>query len=666
MAIDLNYGIGVEGKNLVLKTLGRVYVKVKDRKYELKFKPEDYQELFSEMDSTNNNKSSIKSSVMLLNSISEFSSIEYPGDNILIITKDGGFYFTGNNSYTQIQPQFSVDNLSVDTIRVGNQIIFTGTQTPFVINSTNLINNLNADLLDGLQGSQYAVKDKNEYISGNWTFANQITANSSIIQNSLSDPLNQKIKIDFTTGTISCKRLIVPEDETIDMFDYVSGVGKEVWLNYQISGQEIIKVDTYDNVKLEIIANAYQTEELANWDKDEAQIDIDFWYDLFFSSYNLNDLTYTLRDFEDEVVIEEANTKLNRLNQTIDAYTDLINGFKSPDLSEYQGSVYQITVSSAVPILVTVPNLLFKSNSGNVGVILNRKSDNIIVKFKESNISFFDKLVLIGSVYDTSAVLMQAKTNSISILENALDTSNPTVHIGKLENITSDIFPKVTGIGLYLNGSTSTEPIEELTVDNLTKYEGQSGIYLKNANLRWTNSSIFNDDGSGMIGNGLIQWLPNKLNINNPNITCKQFVLKEDGSGNIGSNFKWDQNGNVTYLGDVSNTLPRIIQSTFTGGQINNAGPTNYCDITVDTTSSPGLVMYPGTFIKIQSTDNVTQTVQFQIHPATDIVDPSVSKVLSIDVLPKTVHFYYYAYGPYNEFNPDELKVIEIWRTNRE
>ena len=165
MAVDLNYGIGVEGKNLVLKTLGRVYVKVKDRKYELLFRPEDLQQLFketinSEEDSLNN------SSFITVDSSTNLESYPYPGDNVLVLTKDGYVYVTENNDYTQIPLQFSGENLSLQNLTVNGQITFTGNSVPFIVPSNLLINNLNADLLDGYHADAFARKNNNEIING--------------------------------------------------------------------------------------------------------------------------------------------------------------------------------------------------------------------------------------------------------------------------------------------------------------------------------------------------------------------------------------------------------------------------------------------------------------------------------------------------------------------
>lgn len=648
MAVDLNYGIGVEGKNLVLKTLGRVYVKVKDRKYELKFRPEDYQELLSTINSKEDT-TNIKSSVLLLTNISEFSSLEYPGDNVIIITRDGGFYFTENESYVQIQPQFSLKDLSVDTITVGNQIIFTGTHAPFVINNDTLISRLNADLLDGRHGNEYSIKSKNETITGEWDFSNHTSFDRISVNNTLSSVFGDKIYIDFNKGYIKCDKLVTTA--TDDSLDAVNGIGTEVWLNYEIHCFNT-NVGTEDiNDPFFPISAAYRTEELLNVDTSGNEIDITFWYDLLFTQYNYEAGTFILRNFDDTQVIQEANKKLKSINKTILDYQNLINAFEKKDLSRFPDSIKKLTISKDIPILALLPNMLVKTSLGNVGLVIDRDYDTVTIKFQSLNEVNVEKIIIIGSMYGSS-IVMQAKTGSISILKDPLDINNPSLYMGKMNNIVSDIFPNVSGLGIYLNGETAKTPISSLSKSNLENYQGQSGVYLKNANLRWTNSSIFNDDGSGMIGDGLIQWLPNKININNPNINCGPFVLNEDGSGNIGTTLVWDQNGNVAGLQETPCFFKKILVTT----NIEDCSFANYCDFIINTNEQTGVILSPGTFFKIQLDPSRNTSTTFQIQKA------GSAFTINRTIDPKTVYFYYYGE---NGQDRSETSAVEIWKTNQ-
>lgn len=230
MAVDLNYGIGVEGKNLVLKTLGRVYVKVKDRKYELAFRPEDIQQMI-ESYAGNKTESVEFSDTLVISSLEELNTMEYPGDNIIIISQDGYLYFTSNGQFVEIPIKFLDKDLVLDNLTINRQIMFSGGEVPLVINTPILIPNLNADLLDGKQGNEYAVKKLNETIDGNWTFKGIQTFENAIGNRILQDTTGQQIHINFQTGIIRCNRLeadniITAEQE--ESFNTVSGIGQEV------------------------------------------------------------------------------------------------------------------------------------------------------------------------------------------------------------------------------------------------------------------------------------------------------------------------------------------------------------------------------------------------------------------------------------------------------
>jgi hypothetical protein len=79
--INNSYVVGIGGRNLVLNTLGRVWVKVKDRYYEWNFKDQEIASL---------GESNSSSEVIILTSKGEVLSLPYPGDNFIIISLDGG------------------------------------------------------------------------------------------------------------------------------------------------------------------------------------------------------------------------------------------------------------------------------------------------------------------------------------------------------------------------------------------------------------------------------------------------------------------------------------------------------------------------------------------------------------------------------------------------
>lgn len=95
MGVSNGYDIGVNGRDLILKTSGKIYVKVADKFYELDFRNEK-----TKTDTTESSEIT-QSDVVLLDTLTKEN---YPGDNKLVINNDelyitkGGFYKKVNDS----------------------------------------------------------------------------------------------------------------------------------------------------------------------------------------------------------------------------------------------------------------------------------------------------------------------------------------------------------------------------------------------------------------------------------------------------------------------------------------------------------------------------------------------------------------------------------------
>ena len=98
MGVSNGYDIGVNGRDLILKTSGKIYVKVADKFYELDFKNNKQEK------NTDSSKSleAKTPDVILLDTLSKEN---YPGDNKLVINNDelyitkGGFYKRNQDDY---------------------------------------------------------------------------------------------------------------------------------------------------------------------------------------------------------------------------------------------------------------------------------------------------------------------------------------------------------------------------------------------------------------------------------------------------------------------------------------------------------------------------------------------------------------------------------------
>lgn len=143
--------VGDKSQDLVLQTSGRVYVQVKDRFYEINFRgdDEDDKEETEEIPQ-----------VIFIDDSSELNNdYPYPGDDFLIISKDGKLFRTFDNSYIQLELSTSSANTFTSPITI------TTLEAPFVISSTQLVKNLNSEYLNGVTSDKFARKDLEDTIN---------------------------------------------------------------------------------------------------------------------------------------------------------------------------------------------------------------------------------------------------------------------------------------------------------------------------------------------------------------------------------------------------------------------------------------------------------------------------------------------------------------------
>ena len=558
MAVDLNYGVGVEGKNLVLKTLGRVYVKVKDRKYELLFRPEDYQELFKEYSGEESESTeNISKGVVFINNALDLETIKYPGDEILVVTRDGSFFYSDNNQYFQIPINFTGSDLTVDNLSVNNQITFLGNNIPLILNNTNLIPNLNADLLDGYHSTSFPIKDNTEYITGQWEFSNLIRFTNAVGQGVLQDSLGQNILIDFTTGkitcdTIECNNLVNNSEDTSDS-TIVSGIGSEAWVGSQvdvISVREIFQIP--ESNKFGLVSDAYNDGYLPYTLDNETTFKLTDWYNIFFSSYNEDTATYTLKDYTNPTVIESINNTLAP-NYTINDFILLFWALDDPDLSKFNGSMIQLEIPEDVSLQLVMPNMIIKDNLGNKGVVLDRSVSSVYVQMYKTDYFEGNKLINIGNACQPGGILFKAIDPSLSILKDCLDETSAAVYFGNLSKIDNT----KSGIGMILSGTYPDSLVADNNLDNIKNYQHTAEVNIDNPYIKWGDHvTTLNEDGSGLLSHGQIRWSSNNdlvvdgsdiinSRIDNTGITNSSFqsgsvIINTDGSGSIGDKIEFD------------------------------------------------------------------------------------------------------------------------------
>lgn len=104
--INNSHAIGVDTRNLVLKTRGTLHVKVGDRYYEIDFrnlgaKEEEEQEK--------------EEYIISVESKDSIESLEYPGDNKLIIGLDGSIFVTKEQTIIDVTPKPQTTVISNNT-----------------------------------------------------------------------------------------------------------------------------------------------------------------------------------------------------------------------------------------------------------------------------------------------------------------------------------------------------------------------------------------------------------------------------------------------------------------------------------------------------------------------------------------------------------------------
>jgi len=81
--INNSYVVGVGGRNLVLSTLGRIYVKVGDRYTEL-----DFNKLVNSQGSSSGSTEEKLPDIIVIDSQNDLASLEFPGNNKIVISND--------------------------------------------------------------------------------------------------------------------------------------------------------------------------------------------------------------------------------------------------------------------------------------------------------------------------------------------------------------------------------------------------------------------------------------------------------------------------------------------------------------------------------------------------------------------------------------------------
>lgn len=210
--------IGDKSSDIVLETLGKVYIKFGNN---LKL----LNDLFSTLDKSSED-TKISENTIITDTYQELIASKYPGDGIFgFCSSNRTLYMSFGGEWIPIldtSVSFKGDYVkkSGDTM-TGQLEIVTGS-APLVVNSTKLVRNLNSDYLRNYSDSDFGKKHLDETIDGKWSFKDKTTFKNDTLQEGnlyCSGSIGTSEfesgyngygwKLDATTNTLTIDNLIV-------------------------------------------------------------------------------------------------------------------------------------------------------------------------------------------------------------------------------------------------------------------------------------------------------------------------------------------------------------------------------------------------------------------------------------------------------------------------
>lgn len=259
--------VGNPYSDIVLETLGKVYIKsgrncklLDDVIKELAIISEKPQE-------------EVYAKTIIINSIDELQSIDYPGDGYLIFNSlNKSLYISYEDKYIALIESAADESAGyvekTGDVMSGQLEIVTTTLPPLIVHSKTLVNNLNANYLQGYSGDEFAKKKVDEIISGDWVFtgsniskANWRFYKNIILDGSISSPFfssgfsGSGWCMDAKTNTFTVDYLVVRK--AMNVYEMV--VNKITATNGSLWVSNASKVSGYVDL-YEITTNEFLTE----------------------------------------------------------------------------------------------------------------------------------------------------------------------------------------------------------------------------------------------------------------------------------------------------------------------------------------------------------------------------------------------------------------------
>lgn len=213
--------VGNPYSDIVLETLGKVYIK-SGRNCKL------LDDVIKELATiTEKPQEEVYAKTIIVNSVDELESLDYPGDGYLIYNSlNKSLYISYEDKYIALIE--SVADTSENYVKKtgdsmsGQLEITVDAFPPLIVHSKKLVSNFNANYLEGYAAKDLAKKKVDEIISGDWTFTGSNISKANwrfyrdiIVDGSITSPFfssgfsGSGWRIDATTNTLTIDYLVV-------------------------------------------------------------------------------------------------------------------------------------------------------------------------------------------------------------------------------------------------------------------------------------------------------------------------------------------------------------------------------------------------------------------------------------------------------------------------
>lgn len=213
--------VGNPYSDIVLETLGKVYIK-SGRNCKL------LDDVIKELATiTEKPQEEVYAKTIIVNSIDELESLDYPGDGYLIYNSlNKSLYISYEDKYIALI-ESGADTSENYVKKTGDSMsgqleITVDASPPLIVHSKKLVSNLNANYLEGYAAKDLAKKKVDEIISGDWTFTGSNISKANwrfyrdiIVDGSITSPFfssgfsGSGWRIDATTNTLTIDYLVV-------------------------------------------------------------------------------------------------------------------------------------------------------------------------------------------------------------------------------------------------------------------------------------------------------------------------------------------------------------------------------------------------------------------------------------------------------------------------